>query len=176
MPKDAGFVNAGWMQPPKKYLEGEASAVSLQWIGYSFFKVDENLVSQGGDRQPPMIQSDLVDWSGAARGSEMPPPDRIAGGPKARARAAGYPPAPIVLRGSIRRSFPGGILPSQQQGILRHRPGQDAVAGHGKGHPAEVQGSAVVMPTQGAYQPSATPYYAGGPTEVPYHSSWWTTW
>ena len=150
----------GWMQPPKRYLEGEASAVSLQWIGYSFFKIEENLVDQSGNRQPPVVRSDLVDWGDAARGSEMPPPDRIAGGPKARARAAGYPPAPMVLRGSIRRSFPGGILPSQQQGILSHRPG----------HQPEAQGSTVVAPTQGAYQPSATPYYSGGPTEVPYQA------
>ena len=161
----------GWMQPPKKYLENEPTALSLQWIGYTFFKVDESLVNQGDVQQPQVIRSDHVDWretaggsDESARGSNMPPPDRISGGAKARGRAA----LPMTLRGSIRKSFPGGILPSQQQEVLRHRPGQGEGCGRADENPPEVRGPGPIAPSSGAYQPMATPYYAGGPTEIPY--------
>ena len=162
----------GWMDAPKKYLEGEESATSLQWIGYTFFKVEESAAGSAGSGSQPVIRSDQVDWRGGDRGGELPPPDRIAGGPKARAKAVG----PITLRGSIRRSFPGGILPSQEQGVLRHRPGGAGGPGGAEGfnrdgvHPAGLCDPEVVVPTSGAYQPSATPYYSGGPSDVPYQN------
>ena len=157
----------GWMQPPKRYLENEPTALSPQWIGYTFFKIDENMVNPGDVPQPQVVMSHQVDWREEARGSEMTPPDRIAGGARARGRAA----LPMTLRGSIRKSFPGGVLPSQQQQVLRHRPGQGEGSDQAEGHPPEVRGHEMGLPSSGAYHPTATPYYAGGHAEIPYRIS-----
>ena len=94
-----------WLDEPKNYLPGASGSRSNQWVGFTFFKVKDTGIGSSGDRRVPGDQ---------AQGTRDVPPTAAAThvgkgsakGPIARARAAG----PLVLRGSIARSFPGGLL------------------------------------------------------------------
>ena len=98
------YYEDNWQHGPRDFVD-------QQWVGYTFFKLKETYVT--GGYTPPAAAS-----ASAASGSQpLVPPDRIRGGPLARARAAA---GPIVLRGSIARSFPGGVLPGV--GSIHQRP------------------------------------------------------
>ena len=117
-----------------------------QWVGFSLFKVREEFVA------PAAAVSAHPEARGSRDGGaeQLVPSGYIRGGPRSRAKAAG----PIMLRGSIARSFPDGIL-------------QSVATIHPRGEVREVVRPTSVPPTSGAYRPSAT-YHGGVPDDVPY--------
>ena len=175
-----------WLEAPRNLLpEDPRTGRSQQWMGFSFFKMKEqprtgaagssSREGPGGPHAEEGGRAGHRDREGTGRiveranqggsSQELVPPSRIGrgGGPIARARAAG----PIVLRGSIARCFPGGVLPSQSEGALRLRSGQQDGAAVQRGDPSGGALQGILRPTSGAYQPS-TPYHSGDLQEDPF--------
>ena len=127
-----------WQGPPQYYNNRQ------EWIGFTLFKVREEFVNQ------PVVATPARGSMGSQEGGDQQiiPQGYIRGGARSRAQAAG----PIVLRGSIARAFPDGVLQSVNT-IDNRAAGRDVV------RPSQVP------PTSGAYTPSVA---HGG--EVPYHA------
>ena len=128
-----------WQGPPQYYNNRQ------EWIGFTLFKVREEFVNQ------PVVAAPSRGASGSQVDRDQPiiPQGYIRGGARSRAQAAA---GPIVLRGSIARAFPEGVLQSVNT-IDNRAAVRDVV------RPSQVP------PTSGAYTPSVA--YGG---EVPYRA------
>ena len=97
------YYEDNWQNGPRDFVD-------RQWVGFTFFKMKEEYVAG-----PPATSASSSSATGGTMVQPLVNPGRICN-PKGRARAAG----PLVLRGSIARSFPGGVLPAT--GSINPRP------------------------------------------------------
>ena len=165
-----------WATPTRDVLDRDPRTNrSMQWIGYSFFKMkEEQAVAAGSDGRVGEEGRDFVPRGdeggprlrGEASGVFAPrhaggygvpqsPGASIDRGPKARARAAG----PLILRGSVARCFPGGVL----QPVAAER----NVAA--KARPTTAHPRVVTNPSTGESVPLAA-YHDGVTYETPYRA------
>ena len=140
--------------------EGQPAASSSSARGAL---LDENIV-QPSSSERSVLPTSAVGPAPQNSTQELKPPGQIParrGGPIERARAAG----PLYLRGSIARSFPGGVLPSRTQEMLSLGDGHPGGSGRDQGPQLGAYQQEMIAPTRGAYVPSA---YQVESEEVPY--------